>query len=90
MTLAYEKDLGQVLKTFRVSWYRSPIDNPTLTQLCESNDLKGAIQALGHFVSICRARHIGRGVLLPAAVVVICPGVVDAGARWIKLRPCCP
>ena len=49
MTLAYEKDLGQVLKTFRVSWYRSPIDNPTLTQLCESNDLKGAIQALGHF-----------------------------------------
>ena len=90
MTLAYEKDLGQVLKTFRVPWYRSPIDNPTLTQLCESNDLKGAIQALGHFGLFVALGTLAVVFYYQQAVVVICPGFVAAGTRWIKLRPCCP
>ncbi len=40
--------LEQVRKSFRLSWYRSPIDPARLKELTRRSDLQGAFQTLGH------------------------------------------
>ena len=40
--------LLQVRKTFRVKWYRSPIERETLSALMQRSNLRGAFGAVGH------------------------------------------
>lgn len=40
--------LSQIRKSFKVRWYRSPIENSTLKELCLRSNLKGFTQALSH------------------------------------------
>ena len=40
--------MEQVRKSFRLSWYRSPIDPARLKELTRRSDLRGAFQAFGH------------------------------------------
>ena len=40
--------LSQVRRTFRVQWYRSPIEREKLSQLMQRSNLRGACQTLGH------------------------------------------
>ena len=47
MTAAYEP-LADVRKTFRVDWYRCPIDQAALRTLMRRSDLQGWLQAGGH------------------------------------------
>ena len=42
------KPLSQVRKTFRVKWYRSPIDRGKLQKLMQRCNLRGTFQAVGH------------------------------------------
>ena len=40
--------LSQIRKSLKVRWYRSPIENSTLKELCLRSNLKGFTQALSH------------------------------------------
>lgn len=40
--------LSQVRKTFRVKWYRSPIEREKLVALMRRNNLRATLQAVGH------------------------------------------
>jgi fatty acid desaturase len=40
--------MEQVRKSFRITWYRSPIDPARLKELTRRDDLRGAFQSLGH------------------------------------------
>ena len=40
--------LIQIRKSLKVRWYRSPIENSTLKELCLRSNLKGFIQTLSH------------------------------------------
>jgi len=40
--------LSQVRRTFRVKWYRSPIEGKEFRQLMQRSNLRGAFQAVGH------------------------------------------
>ena len=52
------KPLSQVRRTFRVKWYRCPIERETLRQLMQRSNLRGAFQAVGHL-----ALWMGTGLL---------------------------
>ena len=47
MTTEYPP-LSEVRKTFRVKWYRSPIERAKLSELMRRSNLRGAYQAVGH------------------------------------------
>lgn len=51
MSSVYEP-MDQVRKTFRVSWYRCPIERETLRKLTKRSNLKGFFQAVGHLVLV--------------------------------------
>lgn len=42
--------MDQVRKTFRLSWYRCPIERETLKKLTKRSDIRGLFQAVGHIV----------------------------------------
>ena len=42
--------LAELFKTYRVDWYRCPIDRPTLLALMRRSDGQGWFQAAGHLV----------------------------------------
>lgn len=41
-----------VRESFRIPWYRSPVDQAGLKELTLRSDLRGALQTLGHIVLI--------------------------------------
>ena len=51
MGTAYEP-LAEVRKSFRIPWYRCPVDREKLRELTTRSDLKGLYQALGHIALI--------------------------------------
>ena len=48
MSKEYER-LSKIKKKLRISWYRCPIEKETLKNLTSRSDLKGLMQAGGHF-----------------------------------------
>ena len=42
------ESLGELFKTYKVKWYRCPIEQSKLHDLMRANDLQGGLQALGH------------------------------------------
>ena len=42
--------LLEVRKSFRVNWYRSPINPKTLRQLMQRSNLKGLFQSVGNLI----------------------------------------
>ena len=48
MSKEYER-LSKIKKKLRISWYRCPIEKETLKNLTLRSDLKGLMQAGGHF-----------------------------------------
>ena len=46
--LADLESLSSVRKSYRVSWYRSPVDHGKLRELMRPSDLQGWFQAGGH------------------------------------------
>ena len=42
--------MEQVRKSFRIGWYRSPIDPARLKELTRRSDLRGAFQTFGHLI----------------------------------------
>jgi fatty acid desaturase len=51
MSTKYEP-MSEVRKSFRISWYRSPLEPARLKQLTRRSDLKGAFQAVGHLALV--------------------------------------
>jgi fatty acid desaturase len=51
MTMAYEP-MQQVRQSFRISWYRSPLEPARLKELTRRSDLRGAFQTAGHLILI--------------------------------------
>jgi fatty acid desaturase len=51
MSKVYEP-LQQVRKSFRIPWYRSPIEPASLKDLTRRSNLRGAFQTLGHIVLV--------------------------------------
>ena len=45
---AETESLDELFKTYKVKWYRCPIDQAALNDLMRPSDLKGGLQALGH------------------------------------------
>ncbi len=51
--MAVEREpMEQVRKSFRLSWYRSPIDPAKLKELTRRDDLRGAFQSFGHLILV--------------------------------------
>ena len=44
------ESLDQLFKTYKVKWYRCPIEQSTLHDLMRARDLQGWFQTLGHLV----------------------------------------
>ncbi len=51
--MAVEREpMEQVRKSFRLSWYRSPIDPAKLKELTRRDNLRGALQTFGHLLLV--------------------------------------
>jgi fatty acid desaturase len=44
--------MKDVRESFRIPWYRSPVDQASLKELTRRSDLRGALQTLGHIALI--------------------------------------
>ena len=51
MSTVYEP-LAEVRKSFRISWYRCPVESAKLKELTRRSDLKGLYQGLGHLLLV--------------------------------------
>jgi fatty acid desaturase len=52
--------MSQVRTTFKVSWYRSPVEPARLKELTRRSDLHGAFQTLGHIVLLAITGTVAR------------------------------
>ena len=90
LTTTYEP-LAQVRKTFRVAWYRSPIDAATLRALSQRSDAKGWLQAGGHLAlfaatGLATAFFFSQGLWLGFAVALFAHGTIGSFFKGLAVH----